>query len=125
MKQFSLEEYLKNPSRKVVTRDGRKVERILCTDAVGLYPIVALVKLYDGITDRAVMYTKEGMYLDGQTNGKDLFFAPEKHEGWVNVYKVGADGCYNVGSVFDSREKALDSADSHSYISTIRIEWED
>ena len=26
MKQFSLEEYLKNPSRKVVTRDGEAVK---------------------------------------------------------------------------------------------------
>ena len=24
MKQFNLEEYLKNPNRKIVTRDGRK-----------------------------------------------------------------------------------------------------
>ena len=31
MEKFNLEEYLKNPSRKVVTRDGRKV-RIICTD---------------------------------------------------------------------------------------------
>ena len=33
MKQFSLEEYLANPSKKVVTRDGRNV-RIICTDLV-------------------------------------------------------------------------------------------
>ena len=31
MKQFSLKEYLNNPSRKVVTRDGRNA-RIICTD---------------------------------------------------------------------------------------------
>lgn len=31
MEQFSLEKYLANPSRKVVTRDGKNV-RILCTD---------------------------------------------------------------------------------------------
>ena len=29
MKQFNLEEYLKNSSKKVITRDGRKVTRIL------------------------------------------------------------------------------------------------
>ena len=29
MKRFSLDEYLKNPSKKVVTRMGRKV-RIIC-----------------------------------------------------------------------------------------------
>ena len=31
MKQFNLEEYLKNPSRKVITRDGREA-RIMCTE---------------------------------------------------------------------------------------------
>lgn len=31
MKEFSLEEYLAHPKRKIVTRDGRKV-RIVCTD---------------------------------------------------------------------------------------------
>ena len=44
MKRFSLEEYLKNPSKKVVTRMGRKV-RIICTDREdSIYPVVALVK---------------------------------------------------------------------------------
>lgn len=31
MEQFSLEEYLENPERKVVTRDGRNV-RIICSN---------------------------------------------------------------------------------------------
>ena len=35
MKQFNLAEYLKNPERKIVTRDGRSVKRILCVDAKG------------------------------------------------------------------------------------------
>lgn len=50
MKQFNLEEYLKNPSRKVVTRDGRNA-RIICTDAKGKYPIVALMEISDGSTE--------------------------------------------------------------------------
>ena len=44
MKQFNLEEYLKNPSKKVVTGDGRNV-RIICTDSkIRNYPIIALVE---------------------------------------------------------------------------------
>ena len=43
MKQFSLEEYLKNPSRKVVTRDGRNV-KIHCTDLMYGPPIVAKIE---------------------------------------------------------------------------------
>ena len=43
MKPFNLEEYLKNPSKKVVTRDGKDA-RIICTDRRDLnFPIVALV----------------------------------------------------------------------------------
>ena len=43
MKPFNLDEYLKNPSRKVTTRDGRNV-RIVCTDKRGRNrPIVALI----------------------------------------------------------------------------------
>ena len=43
MKQFSLNEHLANPSRKVVTRDGHSV-RIICTDAMSTHPVVALVR---------------------------------------------------------------------------------
>ena len=44
MKPFNLEEYLANPNRKIVTRDGRNV-RIICTDRKDSdFPIVALVK---------------------------------------------------------------------------------
>ena len=42
MKEFNLTEYLKNPSQKVITRDGREV-RIICTDVKGEYPIMALI----------------------------------------------------------------------------------
>lgn len=46
MKPFNLEEYLKNPSRKVVTRDGRNV-RIICTDFDNPdYPVVGEIKGY-------------------------------------------------------------------------------
>ena len=123
MKPFNLEEYLTNPNKKLVTRDGRKLKRILCTDAVGPYPIVALVKLYDGITDRAIMYTKEGMYLDGQTNGKDLFFKSERHKGWMNLYK-GGKKYYPGKIIYPTEEEALKGR-GLDYITTIKIEWEE
>ena len=31
MKAFNLEEYLKNPSKKLVTKEGKTIKRILCT----------------------------------------------------------------------------------------------
>ena len=86
MKQFNLEEYLKNSSKKVITRDGRNVTRFLCTDAEGDYPIVALVKNNHDSNEIALSYTKDGKFYKGSLGIYDLFFAPEKKEGWVNIF---------------------------------------
>ena len=118
MKAFSLEEHLKNPNRKVVTRNGRSA-RIICTDAKGNYPIVALIE--EGGYDNALSYTKDGKLYVGETNDYDLFFAPEKHEGWVNVYRDLDD--VMCGSVFATEEDAKCKA--KTAIATVRIEWEE
>ena len=118
MKAFSLEEYIKNPNRKVVTRNGRSA-RIICTDAKGNYPIVALIE--EGGYDNALSYTKDGKLYVGETNDYDLFFAPEKHEGWVNVYRDFDD--VMCGSVFATEEDAKCKA--KTAIATVRIEWEE
>lgn len=87
MKQFNLEEYLKNPERKVVTRDGRDV-RVLCTDRKGATPIIALVNngLPDG-KEYCYSFCPDGKTYEKYKNKIDLFFAPTKHEGWTNLYK--------------------------------------
>ena len=104
MKPFSLEEYLKNPDREVVTRDGRKVKRILCTDANGPYPIVVLVESYDGTAYNALQQTKKGQYFIDGTSNQDIFFAPEKHEGWINLFK-DSDIKYVGYKIFESKEE--------------------
>ena len=43
MKQFNLDEYLKNPERKIVTRDGGNVT-IHCTNFRGIFPIIAEIE---------------------------------------------------------------------------------
>lgn len=80
MEQFSLEKYIENPSRKVVTRDGRPV-RIICTDANEETPIAALVTVKDiGLYRLATaLYTKDGRYGVGNSP-YDLFFADEEEE---------------------------------------------
>ena len=118
MKAFSLEEYIKNPNRKVVTRNGRSA-RIICTDAKGNYPIVALIE--EGGYDNALSYTKDGKLYVGETNDYDLFFAPEKHEGWVNVYRCLDD--MMCGSVFATEEDA--KCNAKTAIATVKIEWEE
>ena len=124
MEQFSLEKYLANPSRKVVTRNGRNA-RIISTDMNSKnYPIVALVKLSDNTTEDVWTYTKDGEFEVEQSTTYDLFFAPEKHEGWVNVYKnLTTSASFYCDYVFDSEEEA--KMKSGGAIATVKIEWEE
>lgn len=130
MKQFNLEEYLKNPSKKVVTRDGKSA-RIVCTDRVAQeYNLLALV-MKDG-TESVCVYNTDGCVYKNETHALDLFFAPEKHEGWVNIYKAGVQketlGCmvtrYVGSSIWPTEEEAKTAADADDIV-TIKIEWEE
>ena len=122
MKQFNLEEYLKNPNR-VVTRDGREV-RIICTDFNNnTYPIIIEVK---DMTE-PVAVTREGRFF-GSTmpNDLDLFFATERKEGWANLYRGNID--YIGGCVYTSKEEAEENkgkGNKESYVATVKIEWEE
>ena len=125
MKEFNLTEYLKNPSQKVVTRDGREV-RIVCTDAKNEEPIIALV--YNNIREEENVYTynREGIFYKDNDSCLDLFFAPIKKEGWINIYRF-EDDTRTIGCLFKSEEEAnLHKYDRASvYIKTIKIEWEE
>ena len=128
MKQFNLEEYLANPSKKVVTRDGRSV-KIHCTNYnfVG-QPIIAEI---EGLGNSFSFY-QNGSYLFNEETPHDLFFAPEKHEGWVNIYKAGVPretlGClvtrYAGSCIWPTEEAAKTAADPDDIV-TIKIEWEE
>ena len=122
MKQFDLKEYLKNPSRKVVTKDGRPV-RILCTDRISYnVEIVGLIMNNNGM-ESIFTWTQQGKeYVNGDTSN-DLFFAPEKHEGWVNIYKEGTNR-YLEGCICVTKEEAK-RIRGYGYITTIKIEWEE
>lgn len=125
MKEFSLEEYLKNPNREVVTRDERKV-RIICTDRKGLNtkPIVALITLPNG-DEIAKYFWDNGIETAGSEDINDLFFAPEKHEDYINLYHNGG-GYFLGGGVYTSEENAKYIAHGdNQYITTIKVEWEE
>ena len=125
MKEFSLEEYLKNPDREVVTRDGSKA-RIVCTDRAGLNtkPIVALITLPNG--DEVInTFWDNGIETAGSEDKNDLFFAPTKHEGWMNLYKKSF-GLLIGDLVRDSEEESKKiAAGDEDYITTIKVEWEE
>lgn len=127
MKQFNLSEYLENPSREIVTRDGRSV-RIVCVNANiiddgNTYPIVALVKKEDN-TDVPASFTNNGVYFVGEEDVFDLFFKSIQKEGWTNVYRNGNNAIV-TDTVFETKEEALNRKSIHGYVDTILIKWEE
>lgn len=130
MVKFSLEEYLKDPSRKVVTRSGEEV-KIKCTDMDGAngLVIVGLVRSFRTGKEVPISWTKEGQYnpLRGEESFYDLFFKegkePVVRRGWVNIYK-SPDGEIILGSVRKSKEEAEQASRGDS-IDTIEISWKE
>ena len=113
--------------KPVCTRDGRKA-RIIAFDRRLFYknvsyPILALVERSDG-EDDVCGYNEKGKVLieDGAEYKDDLMMLPEKHEGWVNVYKV-VNG-HESGKIFATEEEAKTKAND-GRVATIKIEWED
>ena len=126
MERFNIEEYKKNPDRKIVTRDGRNV-RILCTDrASTTCPVVALVQEND--SENVHNYTENGYWFGYTQDSNDLFFAPIKKEGWISIFKDPSEDI-QLGKVYTSKEIAEDMAKkcalSLNYLTTIKIEWEE
>ena len=127
MEQFSLEKYLKDPDRKVVTRNGENA-RIICTDRVAVQPIVALVQTKD--RESLFTYTPNGKYDVAETaTDLDLFFGPEpktKRVGWMNVCKYGDSKHFTLvgGVIHPTREATLTETPDY-VVDTIKIQWEE
>ena len=123
MKEFNLTEYLKNPSQKVITRDGREV-RIICTDMKSYDDdkIVTLVKKNDS-EEALLYYRKSGR--DKYSPDFDLFFAPVKKEGWVNINFSVDKGKYVEEEIYRSEYEAIENSKFGIYIATVKIEWEE
>ena len=123
MKEFSLEEYLKNTNREIVTRDGRKV-RILCTDRKGDTPIIALVNDANDGQEYGYAFYSDGKFFRDGGDELDLFFAPTKHTDYINLYRD--ESVYFLGAVYTSEEYAKNIARGNDqYITTIKVEWEE
>ncbi len=124
MKRFNLEEYLKNPSKKVVTRDGGNV-RIVCTDVKSeIYPVLALVD--NGNEEIPTRYTKDGKFISNDEYPCDLFFATKKREGWINMYRNSDGISWLSHNYFMSKAEAEKEGKTHTCsVTTIKIEWEE
>lgn len=94
MKQFNLQEYLEDPYRKIVTRDGRSI-RIICTNRMNSkYPVVVLIR--EGNKEVLECYTKDGKFIPNQDYNQDLFFASVKKKAdCINMSEIGEDNNAN------------------------------
>ena len=117
MRPFNLDEYLKNPNQKVITRDGRNV-KIHCTNCVGAHPVIAEI---EG-EKYSYYYDKNGGY-SFRPSISDLFFTPEKKEGWINLFRDSTDNEIYCSKVYPTKEKAMDSIGA--FYATIKVEWEE
>jgi len=122
MKEFNLE--AAKAGAKVQTRDGRPA-RIVCYDMKGQrQPILVL------ITERGEEFKSEHSldgryYIKSRDDRSDLFMAPIKKTGWINIYPDGT-----TGRTHTTQNKALEYAGSDridciDHIDTIKIEWEE
>lgn len=121
MKPFNIKEYLENPNREVVTREGKPV-RILCTDLDDNdYPVAAATK--NRHVDR---YTADGLFQAGKETKYDLFFYSKKIEAWTPFVKCA--GNFVLGSIFyDTIEEArrVQESDPDRYGPIVKVEWEE
>lgn len=126
LKEFDLE--AAKAGKPVCTSDGRKA-RIISFDRKFLfkgvsYPIIALVE--DAAKEETIYgYNEKGKTLiENDTPYKDdLMMLPQKKEGWINLCKNNYGDTLAVG-VFPNREEAVSNCPT-SYLSTIKIEWEE
>ena len=132
MEQFDLEEYLKNPSRKVVTRIGSPV-KIHCTNFNSPQPVVAEIENLGYSTT----FFENGRYSRLADSSHDLFFAdsetpdtpetPEIHVGWINLYRGTFCELYIKDfRTFESKEDAEKNAkNDRNYAKSVKIKWEE
>lgn len=83
MTKFDLDKAMADGGR-CCTRDGR-LARIVCTDAKGDRPIVALIEAMEG-TEYTFRVGSDGRNDRSREYASDLLNIPERHEMWVNCY---------------------------------------
>ena len=127
LKPFDIE--AAKSGKPVYTRDGRKA-RIICFDRINgdYYKIVACVTAFDGDFEEVLFYGIDGYIVDSQNpKDEDLMMLPEKKEGWINI-------CRNLNTnkteldtkdIYNTKEEALQNLSSMTYVTTVKIEWEE
>ena len=117
MKPFDLEAAL--AGAPVITRDGRPVTQLHKFDATTPLCLVGVVG------GEVYSWGKEGIFFAKSSGSFDLFMAPVKREGWINLYKIIVLP-YEVraGSVYRTKQEADEGA-TVDRIACVRVEWEE
>ncbi len=127
MKEFNLE--AAQNGAKICTRDGHNA-RIICWGIKNEDTPLAVAITYDDGNEDVKLYTCYGKYCNSIRRDHpypdDLMMAPEKREGWVNIYKNAEAGIRRYAqSIFETKEKAIENKDDIYYVTTVKIEWEE
>ena len=121
LKPFDLQKA--KDGKPVCTRDGRKA-RIICFDAKGDKPIIALVEM--GVAETPNNYPIDGKAISTKETPCDLMMLPEKKERWVNVYRNKKGEYWSEQVLFSTKKEAIDFVHDHAqYVTTVKIEWEE
>ena len=128
LKPFDIE--AAKQGKPVCTREGRKA-RIICFDLQDPeYDIVALLLGKNGF-ESICTFNSNGRFNDADGVDKqskhDLMMLPEKKEGWINI-------CRNLNTnkteldtkdIYNTKEEALQNLSSMTYVTTVKINWEE
>lgn len=123
-KAFNLEEA--KAGKPVCTRDGRKA-RIICFDVKNYNRPIAALIMEDGSEVYRLFTSKGTVYVDHDSS-LDLVMAPEKHEGWINIYPGDIGDMRRFDYIYPTEEEALKNiyADAESSrVATVKVEWEE
>lgn len=101
MKPFNLERAL--AGAPVVTRDGRKVEQLVC------FLGIKEERCVYGVIDKCLYaFTMNGSLSGCGKTDCDLFMAPKKRTVWINLYEETAHSS-RVGWYYNSEAEANES----------------
>ncbi|WP_298062052.1 hypothetical protein [uncultured Rikenella sp.] len=121
LKPFDLE--VAKAGAAVVTRDGRPA-RIVCFDAAGDYPVIALIR-YGTDEEVPQTCTLTGNVSYTEVSDDDLFMAPVKRQGWVNLRFIDDKICAEY-KVYRTKDAAKSSGITYDdYVATVPVEWEE
>lgn len=88
-----------DPTKPYCRRDG-KPARIVHTFRTGNHMVIL-----DNLDDWIIV-NSDGEYEDSGYNDNDLINIPEKHEGWLNVYKPSLLESFSTSHIYSNKKQA-------------------